>query len=99
MERGDQPELDVTMELGTDDIMKFQSMIGVLKETERPIPNRRPIPSRQVTVGFRISVAVDGRWSVTWVYSGLRGSGAEDRMWRVVLRCGKGDCGYGCSLR
>eukprot|EP00977_Amphora_coffeiformis_P025429 scaffold19773_cov109-Amphora_coffeaeformis.AAC.1 len=29
------------------------------EETERPIPNRRPIPSRQVTVGFRLSVAVD----------------------------------------
>eukprot|EP00977_Amphora_coffeiformis_P021567 scaffold9499_cov128-Amphora_coffeaeformis.AAC.1 len=33
MERGDQPELDVTMELGTDDIMKFQSMIGAVQWT------------------------------------------------------------------
>eukprot|EP00977_Amphora_coffeiformis_P025527 scaffold20321_cov125-Amphora_coffeaeformis.AAC.1 len=33
MERGDQPELDVTMELGTDDIMKFQSMIGAVHWT------------------------------------------------------------------
>eukprot|EP00977_Amphora_coffeiformis_P019192 scaffold7011_cov66-Amphora_coffeaeformis.AAC.1 len=31
------------------------------EETERSIPNQRPIPSRQVTVGFRLSVAVD--WS------------------------------------
>eukprot|EP00977_Amphora_coffeiformis_P008389 scaffold1902_cov115-Amphora_coffeaeformis.AAC.2 len=28
---GYQPELDVTMELGTDDIMKFQSMIGAVQ--------------------------------------------------------------------
>eukprot|EP00977_Amphora_coffeiformis_P011219 scaffold2692_cov115-Amphora_coffeaeformis.AAC.2 len=33
MERGDQPELDVTMELRTDDIMKFQSMIGAVQWT------------------------------------------------------------------
>eukprot|EP00977_Amphora_coffeiformis_P019910 scaffold7613_cov88-Amphora_coffeaeformis.AAC.2 len=33
MEQGDQPELDVIMELGTDDIMKFQSMIGAVQWT------------------------------------------------------------------
>eukprot|EP00977_Amphora_coffeiformis_P023354 scaffold13094_cov162-Amphora_coffeaeformis.AAC.4 len=33
IEQGDQPELDVNMELGTDDIMKFQSMIGAVQWT------------------------------------------------------------------
>eukprot|EP00977_Amphora_coffeiformis_P024761 scaffold17027_cov106-Amphora_coffeaeformis.AAC.2 len=56
-----------------------------LKETERPIPNRRPIPSRQVTVGFRLSVSV----AVDRSQSERVGDGRSDVAGRFAVRKGR----------
>eukprot|EP00977_Amphora_coffeiformis_P007417 scaffold1602_cov151-Amphora_coffeaeformis.AAC.8 len=71
-----------------------------LKETERRW-NRRPIPSRQVIVGFRLSVAVDRSQQEMERYMGLfRSEKVRDRGSDMAgLFWGKAGGVCGCSVR